>query len=234
MATLNVQRRNVGPWGPSPLLALEQKGYAVAPTLLESAEADAIAEALAGLRLSSAGTRNMLEIEWCRTLAVRVRSGLKIRGVAVQCTLFDKTPEKNWLVAFHQDLTIPVREKVEHPELRAWSVKEGQHFVQPPVALLEQLISVRVHIDECGPDNGPLRLIPASHRRGHIDEVEATRLRSVSGEVLLPIRRGGALLMKPLVLHASSKATSPGHRRVLQFLFGPPTIEYGLRWRHSV
>lgn len=226
--------RHVGPWGPTPLVALEQKGYAVAPTFLDPAEADAIEAALGRLRVPRAGTRTLLELEWCRALAGRVRSAFKLGGVAVQCTLFDKTPEKNWLVGFHQDLFIPVRERIEHPELRAWSVKEGQHFVQPPVVLLEQLIAVRIHIDDCGPENGPLRLVPTSHRRGEIDASEAARLRSVAGEVLLPIRRGGALLLKPLVLHASSKATSPSQRRVLHFLFGPADIGYGLRWKHSV
>ncbi|QJR09246.1 hypothetical protein DSM104443_00283 [Usitatibacter rugosus] len=213
---------------------MEQDGYAVAPAVFDLMETASIAEALQAVPIASAGTRNLLEFGWCRALVGRIRSTLEIRGVAVQCTLFDKTPERNWLVAFHQDLSIPVRERVEHPELRAWSVKEGQQFVQPPVALLEQLTAVRIHIDDCDPENGPLRLVPGSHRHGRLDESEAKRLRKVTGEVPLPIGRGGALILKPLLLHASSKAASPRHRRVLHFLFGPASIGYGLRWQHAV
>ncbi|MGE0358855.1 MAG: phytanoyl-CoA dioxygenase family protein [Burkholderiales bacterium] len=218
----------------SALHSLERIGYVVAPAVLDPIETASIAEALQAVPIANAGTRNLLDLGWCRALVERIRSVLEIPGVAVQCTLFDKTPERNWLVAFHQDLSIPVRERVEHPELRVWSVKEGQQFVQPPVALLEQLTAVRIHIDDCGPANGPLRLVPASHRNGRLNEFEAKRLRNVAGEVPLSIGQGGALILKPLLLHASSKATSPRHRRVLHFLFGPASIGYGLRWQHAV
>ena len=78
-------------------------------------------------------------------------------AVAVQCTLFDKSTDKNWLVALHQDLSIPVRERILNPECAGWSVKEGVVYVQPPVAVLESLLAVRVHLDDCGPESGPLR-----------------------------------------------------------------------------
>ncbi|APV48613.1 hypothetical protein BWI17_02285 [Betaproteobacteria bacterium GR16-43] len=214
--------------------ALERIGYVVAPAVFDATETASIAKTIEAVTIASAGTRNLLELGWCRALVDRIRSTLGIQGVAVQCTLFDKTPECNWLVAFHQDLSIPVRERVEHSELRTWSLKEGQHFVQPPVALLEQLTAVRIHIDDCDLENGPLRLVPASHRHGRLDAPGAKRLRDVAGEVPLPVGSGGALVLKPLLLHASSKASSPRHRRVLHFLFGPASIDYGLQWSHAV
>ena len=124
--------------GMSMLEALEEKGYVVAPSILAPSEASSIQVALGKVPASSAGTRNLLELEWCRSLVARLRAAPSVRellpgsSVAVQCTLFDKTPDRNWLVALHQDLSIPVSARVEHPQLGVWSVKEGQNLVQPP------------------------------------------------------------------------------------------------------
>ncbi len=78
---------------------------------------------------------------------------------AVRAILFDKTPEANWKVAWHQDLTIPTRERVDSPGYGPWSQKAGIHHVQPPVRILEQMLTVRVHLDPCGRENGPLRVL---------------------------------------------------------------------------
>jgi ectoine hydroxylase-related dioxygenase (phytanoyl-CoA dioxygenase family) len=148
--------------------------------------------------------------------------------------LFDKTLETNWLVALHQDLSIPVKERVDSPQCLAWSVKEGVTFVQPPSPLLAALIAVRVHLDDCRLDNGPLRVIPGSHRYGRLSSEEAQSHRRANGEVACMASRGAALLMRPLLLHASSKAVADMPRRVLHFLFGPQVLPYGLQWHHAV
>ena len=152
-----------------------QQGYELAPRIVDRREAAVVSKALERLNLRSAGTRNLLELPWCRALVQRVKSRLAATGVlppshvAVQCTLFDKTPRRNWLVALHQDLSIPVRSRVDHPSLAAWSTKEGTHFVQPPAEVLEQLIAVRMHIDDCGISDGPLKVVPGSHRSGRLE-----------------------------------------------------------------
>jgi ectoine hydroxylase-related dioxygenase (phytanoyl-CoA dioxygenase family) len=145
--------------------------------------------------------------------------------------LFDKSPTKNWVVAFHQDLSIPVRERITHPDCTGWSEKEGILFVQPPLSVLETLVAVRVHLDDCGTEAGALRVVPGSHRYGRLSESEARQQRRASGEVECVAKRGDALLMRPLLLHASSKATAPVRRRVLHLLFGPVDLPHGLRWR---
>jgi len=216
------------------LRTVDENGYAIAPSVLGRAKTVSIERALEGVRIAGAGTRNLLELSWCRALVSDLRDALQLPGLAVQCTLFDKTPARNWLVPLHQDLGIPVRERVDNSELGVWSEKEGRPFVRPPIELLEQLIAVRVHIDDCGEDNGPLRVVPGSHRHGRLGPEAARWFRDAVGEVSCPVGRGGALVFKPLLLHASSKSSSPRHRRVLHFLFGPASIGYGLRWQHAV
>lgn len=219
--------------------ALDEDGFAIVDSVIDEAEVVSIAQALASVPMDGAGTRNLLSASWCCALASRLRTHatledlLPAASVGVQCTLFDKTAQANWLVALHQDLSVPVQSRVEHAELRTWSTKEGQHFVQPPAELLDQLVAVRLHIDDCESDNGPLRVVPGSHRRGRIAEARLRDLRDAIGEVECPVARGGALVFKPLLVHASSKASTPRRRRVLHFLFGPASPGYGLRWQYA-
>jgi ectoine hydroxylase-related dioxygenase (phytanoyl-CoA dioxygenase family) len=148
--------------------------------------------------------------------------------------LFDKSPLKNWLVALHQDRSISVRRRVESPSLTGWSEKEGDIFVQPPRAVLESVTAIRVHIDACPVEGGALRVVPGSHLSGVLAPNDVERLRDRSGEEVIPLLRGGALILKPLLLHASSKARVAVQRRVLHFVFGPRALPLGLEWQHAI
>lgn len=190
---------------------------------------------------TDAGTRDLLEHPWCCDLAAFLRQRLQTAhwlpadALAVQCTLFRKSGAGNWKVALHQDLSIPVAQRIEHPALRGWSSKQGVHFVQPPVATLERLLAVRLHLDPCGEGDGPLRVVPASHRHGRLSPARSQALRDAHGETECTARPGDLLIMRPLLLHASSKAVAPsGRRRVLHFLFGPADPGYGLRWSTAI
>jgi ectoine hydroxylase-related dioxygenase (phytanoyl-CoA dioxygenase family) len=219
---------------------LDDRGYAIAPRIIDPREVATVARAIDRLALRGAGTRNLLARPWCRALVQRIKGRLASADVfpasfvAVQCTLFDKTAEHNWLVALHQDLSIPVRARVDRSSLGAWSRKEGAHFVQPPSETLERLLAVRVHIDDCGSANGPLRVVPGSHTVGRLSSIAAMELRAKLGEAPCLAKSGDALLMRPLLLHASSKAQAPSRRRVVHMLFGPPALPHGLQWKHAV
>lgn len=212
----------------------------IAPRVLSQREVSIVGRAVDRMALRGAGTRNLLEQQWCRALAQRVKNRLAnlcvlpTVSVAVQCTLFDKTAARNWLVALHQDLSIPVRARVAHSALGAWSLKEGVPFVQPPVEVLERLVAVRVHIDDCGVENGPLKVVPGSHVAGRLGNSEALKVRVALGEEQCVAKSGDALVMRPLLLHASSKAEAPLRRRVLHLLFGPRELPYGLEWNQAV
>jgi hypothetical protein len=220
--------------------SFESRGFAVVPQVLADSECSKVAGHFDTFTSGELGARALLELDWCRNLALTLRSNLGIAphlpfdSVAVQCTAFSKTPDTNWLVSLHQDLSIPVYGRVQNPECRGWSNKQGVLFVQPPVAVLESLIAIRVHIDACTAENGALRVVPGSHLLGRLYADAQAKIRDATGELVVPVDRGGALLMRPLTLHASSKAAVPNGRRVLHFLFGPRTLPLGLRWHTAI
>lgn len=216
----------------------DSAGYLITDPLIASAECDAAIEQLASC--GPIGARDLLKLDWCVSLAQNVVGHPVVAAVVppasvpVQCTAFEKSPRRNWLVSLHQDLSIPVAEHVAHSDVSGWSRKGGVLYVQPPAVVLEQLVGVRVHLDPCRPDDGSLRLVAGSHVRGRLSEAEAFALRDRIGETECAVPRGAALVMRPLLLHASSKLKGNHVRRVLHFLFGPRELPFGLRWAHAV
>jgi ectoine hydroxylase-related dioxygenase (phytanoyl-CoA dioxygenase family) len=219
---------------------LRVDGYAVVPAVVGEAECDSLAANVEAFEEIGAGSRTLLRLPWCRELARRLRANtvvapmLPVGAVAVQCTLFDKSPAKNWLVSLHQDLSIPVKRRVDRAECSGSSEKEGQIYVQLPVSVLEMLVAVRVHVDPCPPESGPLRVVPGSHVFGRLDRERAEQMRKERGELVVAVPRGGGLTMRPMILHASSKATEPMPRRVLHFVFGPARMLLGLEWPGTI
>ncbi len=219
---------------------ITEHGFAVLAPVLSDTECDALADHMAGGASASGGTRTVLQHAWCRTLAGQLRQHpllsplLTPDMVAGQCTYFEKSAARNWLVPLHQDLSIPVAHRLDHPSLGPWSQKEGALFVQPPSTLLQQLIAVRVHIDACTANDGALRVLAGSHRLGTLDTDATAAARQTHTEQECTVARGGVLMMRPLLLHASSKSSGSSQRRVLHFLFGPATLPLGLQWQDAV
>lgn len=213
-----------------------ERGYAITAPLFSIENLTLHSDELA---LTGAGTRDLLQTPWCAELAHHIRTHPLIApflprdAVAVQCTLFEKSAEQNWLVPMHQDLSIPVRERVVDARLTGWSDKDGTLFVQPPDELLGQLVAVRLHIDDCALADGALRVVPGSHTSGRLKEANVIEARERFGETVCEVARGGALVLKPLLLHASSKASGSSRRRVLHVVFGPRSLPCGLAW-HTV
>jgi ectoine hydroxylase-related dioxygenase (phytanoyl-CoA dioxygenase family) len=185
----------------------------------------------------AAGARNILaESDAVRALArapavrdlaecVLGRGCFVVRGI-----LFDKTPATNWKVIWHQDLSIAVRERIDAPGFGPWSEKAGVAHVQPPAALLARMLAVRVHLDDCMADNGPVRVLPGSHRVGRLAADAIEEWKAGTDPVTCVVRRGGLLAFRPLLLHASSPARRPAHRRVVHFELAAEPLPYGLSW----
>ena len=152
------------------------------------------------------------------------------RPFPVRAIFFDKNPESNWLVPWHQDLAIAVAGRIENPAYSGWSLKDGVPHVHPPREILEGMVTLRLHLDDCAADNGALKIIPGSHLHGKLDAAGMAQLTKSSRPVICEISKGGALLMRPLLLHASSPATHPSHRRVLHLEFATQELPAGLHW----
>ena len=129
-----------------------------------------------------------------------------------------------------KDLSIAVAEKLDAPGFSGWSVKQGVVHVQPPMAVLERMLTVRLHLDDCGADNGPLRVLRGSHAHGRLTDEQIERWKKSGEEVACLVPKGGALLMRPLLLHASAPAEQPCHRRVIHLEYAADPLPHGLRW----
>jgi ectoine hydroxylase-related dioxygenase (phytanoyl-CoA dioxygenase family) len=150
--------------------------------------------------------------------------------IAVRGILFDKTPGANWTVPWHQDLSIAVMQRAEVAGYGPWSMKADVPHVQPPVAVLQNMLTLRLHLDDCGPDNGPLLVLPGSHAHGVLSPTAVEEHRRTGKAVQCTLSRGSALLMRPLLLHASHSANSPAHRRVVHIEFAWERLPEPLKW----
>jgi ectoine hydroxylase-related dioxygenase (phytanoyl-CoA dioxygenase family) len=212
---------------------LDRDSLASLPEVIESLIQDIT---VLNLTADRAGIRNLLElVPSVRALAQsqEIRSLIKpilgdnarvVRGI-----FFDKQPNANWKVPWHQDLTIAVKNRLEIPNFHPWSVKAGIPHVQPPVKILEQMLTVRIHLDRTDESNGALKVIPGSHARGklttlEIDEWKQSPVSSINCDA------GGILLMRPLLLHASSIAIAPSHRRIVHLEYAAESLPSGLEW----
>lgn len=148
----------------------------------------------------------------------------------VRAIFFDKTASANWRVAWHQDVTIAVRKRIETPGFEAWSVKDGVAHVQPPCEILDGLATLRLHLDDCGRENGALKIVRASHLNGRLTPVQARELVQKNEVVTCEVSKGGVLLMRPLLLHSSSPSKNPSHRRILHIEYGSHELPNGLQW----
>ena len=132
-----------------------------------------------------------------------------------RATLFDKSPISNWLVVWHQDTALPLQKRIEIAGWGPWSVKDGVTYAHAPASALEQVLAVRLHLDDSTGDNGPLRVLPGTHTRGVLSDEQLHDLSTKIDEAECLVRRGGVLAMRPLIVHASSKSRTGAPRRVL-------------------
>ncbi len=146
----------------------------------------------------------------------------------VKSIYFDKPEESNWFVSYHQDLTISVDKKADIPNYGPWTTKQDQFAVQPPLDILENIYTIRIHLDDTNEQNGALKVVSKSHlkgiyRPGTIDW-------SKESETICPVQKGGVMLMRPLLLHSSSRSTNNKRRRVIHIEFSNYNLDGGLSW----
>lgn len=202
---------------------VESQGFAIISQVLARSDVARLDERLTRKTLprSRAGMRHALRHPDVLAVARHPRL-LDIAREILECdplpfraTLFEKSPASNWLVVWHQDTALPLRERRTIPEWGPWSVKDGVIYAHAPAHALSTVIALRLHLDDCFAENGPLRVLPGTHTMGVLndDAIHDLSIQIAPVDCLVP--QGGVLVMRPLIVHASSKSRSAMRRRVL-------------------
>jgi ectoine hydroxylase-related dioxygenase (phytanoyl-CoA dioxygenase family) len=157
-------------------------------------------------------------------LRALAQSVLGPSAIPYRATLFSKTRDSNWLVVWHQDTALPLQKREDRPGWGPWSIKEGVLYAHAPERALSQVLALRLHLDDSAEDNGPLRVLPATHNQGVLTDDAIHELATKVPSIACTVPRGGVLAMRPLLVHASSKSHSEEPRRVLH-------IEYAAELR---
>ena len=223
---------------------IDINGFAIVENVITQEGVSSFIETLSPLQEEvaqvSGGIRNLMRrspaiAELAQSDAIRtlVTPILGPEIFPVRAIFFDKTPEANWKIPWHQDVTIAVKGRKECEGYGPWSVKAGVLHVQPPAAVSEQMLSVRIHLDDCPASNGALRVIPGSHRLGKLRHAETDLVVAENESVTCEVDTAGALIMRPLLLHASSESNSANeltHRRVIHLDYASTSLPCGMAW----
>lgn len=218
----------------------ERDGYSVHQGVLEPELRAAVVDAFAALDAEraaeggggskrSAGVRSGLDAPAIAALAASEGVRRLVEPIlgpgcfAFRATLFDKSRDRNWPVAWHQDRVVPVVAKVDAAEFGQWSNKAEGLFVEPPPRVQQDLVAVRVDIDGSGPHNGGLRLLPGSHDSGVWTREQIADAAEALPSACPKVVPGGAIRMRPLLVHSSRRmdqvALPTGRRRIVHFEF---------------
>jgi hypothetical protein len=215
---------------------VEKEGFAVIPACINESTLQMLSAEFHEIRDPE---RNLLSLQSVQTLATSkpvreiMETLLGPKCFAVRGIFFNKTRSSNWKVVWHQDLTIAVRDRIGVDGFGPWTRKAGIWHVQPPPEVLSNLLALRLHIDESKIDNGPLRVIPGSHCKGRLSAEQIGNW-DKKASVVCTVPKGGALVMRPLLLHASSACAVPTSRRVIHLEFAAADLAHGLSWYDKV
>ncbi len=226
-----------------------QNGFGILENVLDAETVLCLINELSNLKSSNSvsrknesvyGVRNLLnlspvirEFSQSETVAKIAKDFLGENAQVVRAIYFDKTPDANWKVPWHQDLTIAVKEKCETEGFTAWTWKADVQHVQPPVEILEKMLTLRFHLDDVGELNGALKVIPKSHKSGRLSAAEIKSWRQANETLVCSVKKSDCLIMRPLILHSSSAAATPKNRRVIHFEFSADDLPNGLDWYGS-
>lgn len=216
-------------------VTLEEDGAELAPSAAQpdlvalDRLASSIPQDVAGVRLyRTAGLTSLVSAG--SRLASLVSTRLGRTAFPVRALLFDKSPDLNWSLGWHQDRTIVVRGRCELPGFGPWTLKAGLLHVAPPFDLLARMVTVRVHLDAVHEQNAPLLVAPGSHRLGRVAEADLAGVVERCGTRACLANPGDVWLYATPILHASEAATNPKRRRVLQVDYAVDQLPYGLDW----
>jgi ectoine hydroxylase-related dioxygenase (phytanoyl-CoA dioxygenase family) len=227
----------------------KENGFLVLHDVLNEKTISVLTEAVSKLQPRNTANRNdqriygvrdllnlspeIKEFSQSETVKKIVRDFIGENAQVVRAIYFNKTAEANWKVPWHQDLTIAVKEKQETEGFTAWTRKVGIFHVQPPIEILEKMLTLRFHLDDADETNGALKIIPKFHTKGRLNAEKIKQLRKANETAICSVKKGDCLIMRPLLLHSSSAGSNPKNRRVIHFEFSSEDLPNGLNWYDS-
>ena len=224
-------------------LSFSDNGYELINSFLSSEQLELFNSELGSVELprSAGGIRNAQTkyhsiSSYSSSSHVLEKAGAYLQGTPkfVRAILFNKTATNNWLVTWHQDRTVAVTNRFHADGWGPWSEKDGVLHVQPPLEVLNSMVTFRVHLDSTSEENGCLSVVPQSHKLGILTQQEIAERSSGFTSVLCPAPEGSALVMRPHLLHASGKGSDPTQRRVLHLEYSDFTLPSGVSWAETV
>jgi hypothetical protein len=207
-------------------------GFSIVPQVFGSAEIERHVRELEACSIprSRAGARHLLPVSPIAALSRDPRlielaeRELGCSPIPFGATLFDKSAEANWLVVWHQDTALPLVEQREVQGWGPWSKKGGVTYAHAPAHALANIVALRLHLDDSTFENGPLRVLPGTHTSGVLSDAQIHELAQRTEPVACTVNRGGILVMRPLLVHASSKSLGSAPRRVVHFEYAASEV----------
>jgi ectoine hydroxylase-related dioxygenase (phytanoyl-CoA dioxygenase family) len=219
---------------------MASEGFAIRAAAFSASELATFTARIAGLDMarSRAGIRHLLRFDEFARLAHDPRllgfaaEWLGAPAIPFKATLFDKSADANWLVAWHQDTALPIESRAQVAGWGPWSEKHGITYAHAPAQALEKIVAIRIHLDDSGAENGPLRVLSGTHQLGVLNDAEISEYATRMAPTECVALAGDLMAMRPLIIHASSKVQSDTRRRVLHIEYaGSLQLGNGLRLR---
>ena len=223
---------------------IDQKGFSIINSIYTSEEINNIGKFIDAQNSSNPTFRKsedlfairqfLKELPQIKSLVFNEKLKSVIKSIAgenyfiVKSIYFDKPEKSNWFVAYHQDLTISVDKKESIEGFSSWTSKYNQFAVQPTIDILENIFTIRIHLDETDENNGALKVIDGSHskniyRPGTIDW-------KIEKESFCKVEAGGIMIMKPLLLHGSNRTSNNKRRRVIHIELSNISLPEKINW----
>jgi len=218
---------------------LASQGFVILPGFLDASEVQQLRQACQPIS-DQYGVRQVLQnypgisqaLNW-EKLHTLLRTLDMANAQTVRSIFFNKNAEHNWLVSWHQDMTICVTQKTELAGYGKWTYKKEVHYVEPPAEVLEAMLTCRIAMDDAGAENAALKVIAGSHNSGKLEEQQIQSISLSTTHETCTMRAGDILLMRPLLLHASDKARLATQRRVLHLEFSAGKLPPPLQWAEA-
>ena len=224
-------------------MSFSDDGYEYITSFLIPEQLDKLSSEIGSVELapSTGGVRNAQvkypsigELCSSRQVLDKAASFLQSTPTLVRAILFNKTETNNWLVPLHQDKTVAVSLRFQAEGWGPWSEKDGVLHVQPPIEVLNSMVTFRIHLDATSEKNGCLSVVPGSHKYGVLTQQEIAEKSDSFVPVLCKASAGSVLVMRPHLLHASAKGTTPTQRRVLHVEYSDYKLPSGVSWAENV